>query len=212
MTNPMTHQSHPARVDRRIERTRRALRDALLALITEKGYDAVTVEDITERANLGRATFYLHYRDKEEVLLEQFIELARDRVRLLSEIPLAGWDEERNPIYLPLLLVFENAAQNAAIYRVVLQGEGAARITARIRDIIVGVLSELLQRPGDNAHLAINPQAPIDFLANYLAGALIGSIAWWLEQSEPPAPEAMTRLFQRMFFPGAIQVIGLEGH
>ena len=55
-------------LDRRIQRTRQLLREALFALIVERGYEAITVQDITERANLGRTTLYLHYRDKEELL------------------------------------------------------------------------------------------------------------------------------------------------
>lgn len=209
MPSPSELPTQPVRVDRRIARTRQALREALVALIAEKGYDAVTVEEITQRANVGRATFYLHYRDKEEVLLEQLSELASDRVRLLAENPLAGWDLERNPPYPPLLLVFQHAAQNADVYRVILRGEGATHLTARLRSIIVEALELMLQQPGEAAGLAFSSDAPLDFLATYLAGALIGSIAWWHEQPEPLDPVAMTRLFQRMFFPGASQVYGL---
>ena len=59
-------------MDRRIQRTRQLLHEALIELIQEKGYEAVTVQDILDRANLGRSTFYLHYRDKEELLLSGF--------------------------------------------------------------------------------------------------------------------------------------------
>ena len=55
------------KVDRRVRRTRRLLRDACIALILEKGYETITVEEITERADVGRTTFYMHYRDKEDV-------------------------------------------------------------------------------------------------------------------------------------------------
>ena len=65
------------KMDRRVQRTRKLLRDALMSLIMEDGYDAVSIQDITEKANLGRATFYLHFKDKDELLLdvmEQFID------------------------------------------------------------------------------------------------------------------------------------------
>ena len=62
-----------SKTDRRIQRTRQSLRTALLELIKEKGYDAISIEEITERANVGRATFYLHYKDKEDLLLEDFL-------------------------------------------------------------------------------------------------------------------------------------------
>lgn len=197
------------KVDRRVARTRQALHNALHELIQEKGYDTVTVEEITNRAGLGRATFYLHFRDKEDLLLEDFNELARDRVRLLAEIPLTGWDETANPVFYPLLLVFQNASENAELYRVVLRGEGAARVTARLRDIILEALTSLVQAQDETGGRSLSSSAPLDFLASYLAGAMIGSLAWWLEQPAPLNPEAMTRSFQDLFLPGAMRVFGL---
>jgi len=209
MSNPTTPQRPTSRIDRRVERTRKALREALLSLIEEKGYDTVTVEEVTQRANVGRATFYLHYRDKEDVLLEQLHELARDRVQLLSEVPLVDWDITCNPPYPPLIKVFQHAAENADLYRVILWGEGAASITKRLRSIIISALNLLIQDNEEPGSVSLSAQIPVDFLATYIAGALIGSIAWWLEQPDPPDPHAMTQLFQRMFIPGAAQMLGL---
>ena len=64
------------KIDRRIQRTRLALRTALLELLKHKNYDDISLEEITEQANVGRATFYLHYKDKEDLILEQFSEMA----------------------------------------------------------------------------------------------------------------------------------------
>jgi AcrR family transcriptional regulator len=219
-----TEAAHP--IDRRVSRTRRALRESLLSLIQQKGYDSITVEEIASRANLGRATFYLHYKDKEDLLLEEFSELASDRVKLLSQIPLSAWkpvphhersiegsdalpaEEMLSPI-APLLLVFQHAAEHAALYRLVLHGESAPRVGARVREIIQRAISEVIQARLENDPDWLPPQAPIDFLASYFAGALLGSIAWWLAEDLPLNPEEMTRLFQRMFFPGMGRVLGL---
>jgi len=198
------------KIDRRGKRTRQALRNALLELIQEKGYAAITVEDITQRANLGRATFYLHFRDKEDLLLEQLSELALDRMSLLAKIPLTGWDMEENPPYSPLVEVFENAAQNAELYRSILRGEGALWVTERLREIIREVLNELVQSNEGKTQPHLSIAEPLDFVASYLAGALIGSIAWWLEQPPPLDAVEMTRKFQIMFFPGAMRVFGLS--
>ena len=84
-------QPHKNKTDRRIQRTRQFLRTALLELIKEKGYDAISIEEITERANVGRATFYLHYKDKEDLLLEEFREMANEKVQVLAEIPFSAW-------------------------------------------------------------------------------------------------------------------------
>jgi AcrR family transcriptional regulator len=198
------------KIDRRKIRTRSALREALNALIQEKEYDAITVEEIAQRADVGRATFYKHFKDKEDLLLEQVSELAHDRVQLLSEIPLTGWDAEFNPPYLPLLFIFKNASENASLYRAVLHGEGAARVTARLRDIIFDALDAMMHSHDESGELTLSTTVPIDFLARYLAGALVGSITWWLDQPEELDPIEMTRLFQHMFFPGAIRIFGIS--
>jgi AcrR family transcriptional regulator len=200
-------------VDRRIQRTKKALRNALVELIQEKGYDAVSVEEITQRADLGRATFYLHYKDKEDLLLEEFIDMARERVEVLSEIPLSAFkqgeasgDSANNsePI-MPLLAAFQHAAENAALYRVLLRGESSARMADRIRTIIANALYAFVKAKKQNDPTPINPQVPIDMLAAYFSGALLSSLNWWLEQENPPTPEAMTQMFQRLFFPGVMR-------
>src|SRR5271170_3820458 len=107
----------PAKTDRRIQRTRQLLRESLIELILEKGYDAVTVQDITDHANLGRATFYLHYRDKEELLLQSlkatFDELAA-RIGPLTPNTLS---ELTIP---PAILAFQHAAEHRDLYRIML--------------------------------------------------------------------------------------------
>lgn len=205
----MTEMARQEKIDRRVIRTRRALHEALRSLIKEKDYATVTVEEITQRAGLGRATFYLHYRDKEDLLLEDLNVLARDRVRLLAEIPLSGWDEQSNPVFLPLLFVFKNAAENADLYRAVLHGEGAARVTTRLRDIILEALTSLTQAQNEQGEGRFISSAPTEFVASYLAGAMIGSLSWWLDQPTPHDPEDMTRSFQNLFLPGAARIFGI---
>jgi AcrR family transcriptional regulator len=122
----MTENPSPQpKTDRRILRTRAALRKSLMELIREKGYEALTIEEITSRANLGRATFYLHYHDKDELLLEEFSLLAQERVAALSKIPFASWlpnaedmliDAGNKPIQ-PFLMVFQHVADNAELYQ-----------------------------------------------------------------------------------------------
>jgi AcrR family transcriptional regulator len=117
--------------DRRVERTRKLLRDSLIALILEKGYDAVTVQDITDRANLGRATFYLHYRDKDDLLLSMMEEILQDVME--RTMPLT-----ENPQFLvdgqpPSLLAFQYAGEHADFYRAMLGEGGLAGVMTRFR-------------------------------------------------------------------------------
>jgi AcrR family transcriptional regulator len=209
-------QSENPKIDRRIQRTRLALRSALLELIKEKGFDSVSVEEITERANLGRATFYLHYKDKEDLLLDEFREIASNRVQVLSEIPVSIWKSNKDSLELsdgrapvmPLLLVFEHASQNAELYRILLRGDSSQRIAGQIRQIIADSINAIVKTKIQNDPPPAPPEVPVELLAAYFSGALMGSLNWWLEQETSPEPEEMARMFQHLFFPGVIKAMG----
>src|SRR5260370_8493518 len=83
--------------DRRIQRTRRLLRDALFTLIVERGYEMITVEEITERANVGRATFYAHYKDKEDLLLSSLEEIFYETAATIGPISEETFQARENP-------------------------------------------------------------------------------------------------------------------
>ena len=93
-----------AKIDRRIVRTRQLLRDSLMSLILEKGYEAVTVQHITDQANLGRATFYLHYKDKEELLVISLESLFDELVKTMGP-PVVSNQISRAPIQAVLSML-----------------------------------------------------------------------------------------------------------
>jgi AcrR family transcriptional regulator len=197
--------------DRRVQRTRQALRNALLQLVKEKGYDSILVEEITQRANLGRATFYLHYKDKEDLLVDVFSEIAKEKSRTLSEIPFSAWMpdwgstdpvRENNPVPPPLL-VFQHVAENSDIYRILLRSEKADRIIERIRKIITQSITEFMQAKVESDPIPILFSVPMDLLAGYYSGSILSFVDWWLEQELSYSPEEMTRMFQLLIFPSA---------
>jgi AcrR family transcriptional regulator len=177
------------------------LREAMLSLVLEKGYDAVTIEDITERADLGRTTFYLHYHDKEDLLLESLTEVADELKRQILEPPLQGWP--------PVVQVFRHASENAHLYRIILSGQGVARTEAGIRALISKEVVSFIQNAQDRNKIELDLQVPLDIFSNYFAGALLSIIRWWLEEDQPYPPEEMALMFRAMFFGGAITVLNL---
>jgi AcrR family transcriptional regulator len=206
------------KTDRRVMRTRAALRQALIELIREKGYEALTVEEIARHANLGRATFYLHYHDKDDLLLEEFSLLAGERVDALARVPFADWlpdtedltiDASNRPIQ-PFLMVFQHVADNAELYRILLRNPGSKRLAGRIREILIASINQFVQTKAKTDPIPILFEIPVDFLAAYFNGALVSSIDWWLENMEQVSVEEMTRMFQRLFFPGARKIMGLN--
>ncbi len=190
--------------DRRVQRTRQLLRNALMELIIEHGYDAVTVQDITDRANLGRATLYLHYRDKEDLLLsslEQTLEELKRRVDPPSVERLAA-DE----VGQPYLVAFEHAAENSTLYRILLSGHAAAPIARRFREYIAGNFKERMRM----LFPKYQGPTPIDVLANFVAGSLIMMILWWLEAGIPYSAAEMARMTQTMTSQGIVRGMGLQ--
>jgi AcrR family transcriptional regulator len=201
----------PRKLDRRVVRTRNALREALFALILEKGYDAVTVEEITNRADLGRTTFYLHYHDKEELLMESIGMLVDSMVEQMLRLPLVDWSlvssaedgKPRPAITLP----FRHIAENADLYRIILRGDGTHSVKRRVHAILVQNSSRLIDALGEKEMRNLNPIVPMDVFHNYLAGAFLGFVTWWLEEEMPYKPEEMAVMFQALFVRGALDVL-----
>ena len=131
------------KLDPRVVRTRQLLRDALVSLIEEKGFDALTVQDIADRAALNRATFYLHYQDKQDLLVKSL----RDAIdELMADIG-ASTDEHGQLVFdespRPIKAVFEHVAQHARFYRVMMSAEGVPAFIAGVRDYMAEITLKL---------------------------------------------------------------------
>ncbi len=204
-------QNNDKPLDRRARRTRRMLKEALFALILEKGYDAVTIEDITGRADLGRTTFYLHYKDKEDLLLESIDSIAAE---LIARLPPPAWNIADPPtpvdgrVLDAIRVTFQHAAENAQLYRIILRGEGANLANRRLHAIIREKANELIGERLKSGSL--HPLVPPEVFANYFAGTLLATITWWLETNSPYPAEDMAEMFRMMFFQGGRKVLGID--
>lgn len=199
--------------DRRINRTRRHLREALLALILEKGYDAVTIEDVTNRADLGRTTFYLHYRDKEELLLESIETIASDLKEQIGISNISPDMVQMNENRIGLIAVsrvFYHASEHSDLYRIILNGGAAKQVQDTIRDIITETAMEFLQQRMRNEKSLV-PAVPLEIVASYLASSLLGLLTWWLEKGMTYSPQQMAEYYLSLFFAGSIKSLGVEG-
>jgi AcrR family transcriptional regulator len=203
---------HPHRKnDRRIQRTRRLLREALFSLAQERSYDSLTIEDITNRAELGRATFYLHYHDKEELLLESIEVVAQDLIAQIDQVsPVLPDGSYHGGPNVVIREVFQYAADQSDLFRTILRGEVSSRATSRIHQIIRDTSMSLLQSRLALLGPDFAPPVPLDVFSNYLAGALLSFLTWWLDAGQPYSPEEMYRMFIKLFFGGALDALGLS--
>ena len=170
--------------DRRIKRTQQLLAKALIALTLEKGYEAVTIRDITERADVGYATFFRHYHSKD-ALLHDVSDVVLDELKSL--LPSAPKDDVE-AVGLPL---FQYVAEHANIIRVLLSSRGTSSLIQRIIEITSqDVLNENSPLEGS--------VVPIEIAAYHLINASIALIQWWLEHDMRYTPERMGAIFHTL--------------
>jgi AcrR family transcriptional regulator len=210
----MDQDSRTEKPDRRVLRTREALREALGELIEEKDYDEITVEEITERANIGRATFYLHYKDKEDLLMEEFMQLIETNAQLLSETQTSVWLAYLNPDIPsqetgapPIETIFKHIYQNKSFYYLLLNNARSGRIVERIRRTSMEVTSRFVRNLVENQVIRLREGASADAFAAFINGSLLSMVDWWLGEKMATPPEQLARLFSTLVFRGAREII-----
>ena len=177
------------RFDRRKERTREALRTAAQALILKKGFSAVTIDDIVAKADVARGTFYLHYRDKEELVWD-IVKSYLDEVdaRLNAEFPV---DKITPAIQQAgLTAAFEQAARRRKLYLLILGPRGSAAVAHRFHQH----LAAETEREIIAGRFYRGTPVPAPVLAQFFAGALLRLVVWWLESKSDISAERMGQM------------------
>lgn len=193
------------RLDRRVQRTRKLLRESLMDLILEEGYDAISIQDITDKANLGRATFYLHFKDKDELLLEVMEEFIADLMAQVPQLSQAHWRLDDTKAIIKL---FDFAAEHYDLYRILIIGSGGITASRQLRNSIAENIQACIQEEIDES--GIQPLLPPDFIANHFAGSLLAIIYWWLDQDLSYTVEEMAVMFQQISQLDRKTLMGLE--
>lgn len=176
-----------AKLDPRVGRTQRLLREAFLELVLEQGFEAVRVSEVITRAEVNRATFYRHYRSKRDLLRSwtQEVGTLLDTGAVSLEDPRvnAGSDE-----YLPavVVMIFEHIATHAPYYRLMLGRHGLSSIASDMESQVI----QFLERRADlfEATLPANG-VPVGMRTRAYAAQFVGIVKWWLEQDVPPSAE-----------------------
>jgi AcrR family transcriptional regulator len=179
ITSAAEHQkSEPEVRDRRIRKSQRAIRDAFISLVLERGYDAVTIEDIAERADVARATFYAHFADKDQLLttlFEQMIAELSERVPNVEGAPKGFRTHAVRAFYT-------HAAQYRDLYLVCLRGAGNGKARAAYSDLIAA-----RARASFGERLRVTqrePGAPLTAIGRAWAGLNVALLEEWLESGD----------------------------
>jgi AcrR family transcriptional regulator len=179
------------KTDRRVQRTRELLQKALIELISEHGYDAITIEEIVNRANVGRTTFYLHYNSKDDLFMSCHEAIVRD-FHSLHHLSREGLLSRKAPP--GMISAYRNLLEARPLLYPIFRGKDSLLILRRIRDRSAQEIESSLRAVFAEADTTI----PFDVLANYLAGAQIALVQWWLEKRQPHTPEKLAQTFHRL--------------
>ena len=170
----------------RVRRTQKLLREALIELIEERSFDALTIGEITERAMISRAAFYRNYQDKYDLVEQIFAEA----IQALTDTVAESATEHPPQVWVRF---FEHIAEYERLYRALLGRKGSSWFVLKMRAFLIDLLQEYRRTPLWQP----TPDRPIypasdDFVPNLVATMIVEAIAWWLEQGRPYPPHEMT--------------------
>lgn len=192
------------KLDRRVRRTRRQLSNAMLELLVERDYESITVQEITTRADLNRATFYHHFNHKDELLAAALEDRFDELVASFGDLPtgIALWDDRT-----PELLTFRHVAEHAPLYKVLLGDRGMGHVIHRI----INYMARITQTKLRTAHPPhTTSPIPDAVIAHHVAGSLFALVSWWVTNNLPYTPEEMAEMSHQLCANGIIAVLSAK--
>ena len=181
--------------DRRIQKTTNLLREALVALVAEKPYDSIVVKEILDRANVGRSTFYTHFRDKDDLLISGIHDM-RGPVPSPARVPGKGneW------ILWFSLSVFEHHYRHAHAWGDKIGPRGRAILHEHLRRVLTEIVAEAIKKDlpwrRQTARLL-----PANLLSSYVASTFVLVLNWWLDNRMRLTPKQIDDVFRRLTLP-----------
>ncbi|WP_340025770.1 TetR/AcrR family transcriptional regulator [Paenibacillus sp. FSL K6-1096] len=195
------------KTDLRILRTKQSIRKAFDELIQEKGYEAITIQDIADRAMINRNTFYLHYQNKPDLLDTCMNELLSDLKEAVVLCPISMIPFSISLLETVMQTVLEHISQNMSFYRSMLIDENRIYpFRAKMENIIKGKLIEGWKPAQENSSSEISKELLIEFLGS----AFMGIVIWWLKSDEPLPADKVSSQFSRIVAYGHLRAAGID--
>ena len=182
--------------DRRVQKTRKLLHEALIALLHEKQYDDIVVKEILDRANVGRSTFYTHFRDKDDLLVSGMLDRLHS-MRTARMPPSTSGAEQLVWFSLP---IFEHIDRERRAVRLWIGSRGRAILHEHLRKLLVELISGHI-KSGVPARRNTRVQIPADLLVQHVASTFVLVLNWWVERRGTLTPTQVDALFRALILP-----------
>jgi len=188
-------------LDRRVQKTRKLLQDALVELILEKGFESVRIQDILDRANVGRSTFYFHFQDKRELLHSCFDELHDTLEQHAAKLSRGEMNLEAiHPEFS--LKLFQFVERNRTLFEALL---GKQEVSTFADNFVFAYIQEAFRMRSVHEKLT---SLPPDLVTHYFAYAFIGTLKWWVNQDTPCTAEEIDKYFEQLVMPSVKGILG----
>ena len=182
--------------DRQIRKTQSSLRQALVSLLAEKPYDSIVVKEILDRANVGRSTFYMHFRDKDDLLVSGIHEMIGP---VESPTPVSSGKPYHRLLWFSLP-VFQHHHRHAHAWGDRIGARGRAILHEHLRQVLAKRISGMVKKEPRGTRNAPG-QIPADLLSQYVASTFVLVLNWWLDRKMPMPPKQIDNLFRALISP-----------
>jgi AcrR family transcriptional regulator len=178
--------------DRRITKTLNLLRAALVSLIAEKPYDSIAVKEILDHANVGRSTFYTHFRDKDDLLLSGIHEM-------LGPFPPPSRTGTRQDRLLWFSLpIFEHHYRHSHSWGDKIGARGRAILHEHLRKVLTDIVQQVMARDSRSGR---QRQIPVEVVSAFVASSFVLVLNWWLDKGMRLSPQEANQIFLRLTSP-----------
>lgn len=197
--NPVGASLTEKTTDRRVQRTRKLLHRALMSLIVEKKYEDITVQEILDRADVGRSTFYLHFQDKDELLFSgfQYLESFLESAQATSTTPLGKSYERIIGFSLPM---FQHAQECRRVNRALLGSNAEAVVRRRIHSVLAGIVSREVKLELQSRKRSNGPVSS-ELLSYFLVSTFVSVLTWWLNSKSSVSPKEIDVAYRYLVLP-----------
>ena len=189
--------------DKRVIKTKRALREAFIRLLLEKGYDAISIQDIATEAEAARVTFYRHYTNKEELLIDCIDEIYENVARKIGQKP----DGDSRQGYVRILKFYMHIHEDGKIYRLLANSQAGHLLIKRLIELFAEKIRRQIVARVPEEQLRV----PLEIITHHIASAQVGLANWWMENDQPYSPEYMAQVSYWLGLAGSARGFGLEG-
>lgn len=187
--------------DRRIQKTRKLLHEAVISLMLEKRYEDISVQDILDLANVGRSTFYMHFQNKDELLTSGVHQDLRTMLKTAQEKAPAVSGRPYESIIGFSLTMFEHAFEYRGVWKAMLGSRAGAIVRHNMQEVLADLIRDAYKKEFQRRRKTIS-EVPFELMVHFLASTFMSVMSWWLNHKSPIPPKAIDDIFRALVVPG----------